>query len=101
MASFCFWGREKAACDSSRSNTVLIFEGRPEGPRLSLNFATALFVTCSVAAVSQCAARGAGWEIKSFAETHSEKQTRFAAKFTCAPPQKYVAAELTLRAAAN
>jgi hypothetical protein len=50
---------------------------------------------------SKRAARGAGWEIKSFAETHSEKQTRFAAKFTCAPPQKYVAAELTLRVAAN
>jgi len=59
------------------------------------------FATFSVAAVSQRVARGAGWEIKSFAETHSEKQTRFAAKFTCAPPLKYVVAELTLRAAAN
>lgn len=74
------------------------------GPRFSQLLPPLFLVTRSVAAVSQRAARGAGWEIKSFAETHSEKQTRFAAKFTCAPAQKYVvasAAVLTLSAVSN
>jgi hypothetical protein len=49
-------------------------------------------------------ARGTWREIKSVAETHSEKQTRFAAKFTCARrevAQKYVAAAAVLTLSAR